>query len=65
MAQPAGKPDPRRLVDRLYRAVLSRPATLEEKRLGPGAAGRFADLSDGLKDMCWALVVSPEFQFIK
>jgi hypothetical protein len=65
VAQPAGKPDPRGLVDRLYRSVLSRPATLEEKRLGQALLGASPALSDGLKDIAWALVVSPEFQFIK
>ncbi len=63
VAVPAGKPDPRRLVDRLYRAMLSRPATLDEKRLGQALLA--ASPADGLKDICWALAVSPEFQFIK
>jgi hypothetical protein len=65
VAQPAGKPDPKQLVDRLYRSVLSRPASPEEKRLGQALLGASPALSDGLKDICWALVVSPEFQFIK
>ncbi|HEX4145681.1 MAG TPA: DUF1549 and DUF1553 domain-containing protein [Pirellulales bacterium] len=65
VAQPAGKPDPKALVDRLYRSILSRPATLEEKRLGQALLSASPSLSDGLKDIGWALVVSPEFQFIK
>ena len=65
VAQPAGKPDPKRLVDRLYRSVLSRPASPEEKRLGQALLAASPTLTDGLKDICWALAVSPEFQFIK
>jgi hypothetical protein len=64
-ATPAGKPDAKRLVDRVYRAMLSRPANAEEKRLGQALLSASPNVSDGLKDICWALAVSPEFQYIK
>jgi Protein of unknown function (DUF1553)/Protein of unknown function (DUF1549) len=62
---PAGKPDVKRLVDRIYRTLLSRPATPDEKRLGQELLAVSPHLADGLKDICWALAVSPEFQYIK
>ncbi|HTU25647.1 MAG TPA: DUF1549 and DUF1553 domain-containing protein [Pirellulales bacterium] len=65
VAQPTGKTDAKQLVDRVYRSLLSRPATVEEKRLGQALLAASTSTSEGLKDMCWALVVSPEFQFIK
>ncbi len=64
IAKPPRQPDLKRLTDQLYRRVLSRPASNEEKRLGQALLAG-GDLPDGLGDMYWALLVSPEFQFIK
>lgn len=57
--------DPRRLIDQLYQAVLSRHATNDEKRLGKEFLDGAGSLSDGLHDMLWALVCSPEFQYVR
>jgi hypothetical protein len=57
--------EPTRIVDRLYRSVLSRPATLDEKRLGKAFLVTSPAIADALRDMLWALFVSPEFQYIK
>ncbi len=65
VAKPLRKQDLKRLTDRLYRAVLSRPASSAEKRLGQAFLSTQPDLTDGVKDMFWALIVSPEFQFIQ
>jgi hypothetical protein len=64
VAAAAGQ-DPRRLVDRLYRAALCRPATVAEKNLGRAYLQASDSPDDGLKDMLWALVCGPEFQYIK
>lgn len=64
-AETSGKQDPRRLVDRLYRAVLNRPATAAERNAGRAFLQGADSQSDGIKDMFWALVCSPEFQYIK
>lgn len=53
------------VVDRFYRAVLSRPATADEKRAGQAFLGSYALTTEGLRDLVWALVCSPEFQYIK
>jgi hypothetical protein len=55
----------RRVVDRLYRAALSRPATLEEKKLGQVLIASADSPQQGLVDLVWTLFVSPEFQYIK
>jgi hypothetical protein len=55
----------RKAVDRLYRATLSRPATLEEKKLGQTMIMSAGSPQEGLVDLAWALFVSPEFQYIK
>ena len=60
-----GKPNCRKVVDRLYRSTLSRPATLEEKKLGQVLIASADSPQQGLADMLWALFVSPEFQYIK
>jgi hypothetical protein len=57
--------DPRRLVDRLYRAVLSRGATAAEKNAGRAYLLAADSSDDAVKDMLWALVCSPEFQYVK
>jgi hypothetical protein len=61
----AGKQDPRRLVDRLYRAALSRPATTPEKNAGRVMLQAAESPDEGMQDVLWALVCSPEFQYIK
>lgn len=61
----AARQDPRRLVDRLYRAALSRPASVTEKNLGRAYLQASEAPEDGLRDMFWALVCGPEFQYVK
>jgi len=61
----AGKQDPRRLVDRLYRAALSRAATTPEKNVGRAMLQAAESADEGMQDVLWALVCSPEFQYIK
>jgi hypothetical protein len=61
----AGRQDPRRLVDRLYRSVLSRPASVAEKNAGRDYLLAAESSEEGVKDILWALVCSPEFQYIK
>ncbi len=59
------KADARRVIDKLYRTALSRPATVEEKRLGREFLMSSGALNERLGDLLWALVCSPEFQYIK
>jgi hypothetical protein len=61
----SARQDPRRLADRLYRAVLSRPASVGEKNAARAYLHAADSQAEGLKDMFWALVCSPEFQYIK
>ncbi|HEV3138266.1 MAG TPA: DUF1549 domain-containing protein, partial [Pirellulales bacterium] len=61
----ATRRDPRQLVDRLYRAALSRGASVAEKNAGRAFLQSADSPEEGLKDMLWALVCSPEFQYIK
>jgi hypothetical protein len=65
LADVAARWDARRLVDRLYRATLSRPSTVAERRLGRAYLQASESPAEGLRDMLWALVCSPEFQYIK
>ncbi|MEX2112866.1 MAG: DUF1553 domain-containing protein [Pirellulales bacterium] len=60
-----GRQDPRRLVDRLYRAALSRPATTDEKNLGRAFLQAAGSPEEGFRDVLWTLVCSGEFQYIK
>ncbi len=64
-ADAPGRQDPRRAVDRLYRAALSRPATVAEKNVGRAYLQGAESQAEAMKDMLWALVCSPEFQYIK
>ncbi|HEY2893218.1 MAG TPA: DUF1549 domain-containing protein [Pirellulales bacterium] len=59
------KADARQLVDKLYRGVLSRPATVAEKNAGRAYLQASESATEGLQDMFWALVCAPEFQYIK
>jgi hypothetical protein len=61
----ASRQDPRRLVDRLYRAALSRPANVPEKNAGRAFLQSAESPTEGMKDLLWALVCSPEFQYLK
>ncbi len=63
-AKPFAKGDLRAVVDRMYRSILSRGATLDEKKAGQ-AFLTGVEFSEGLRDLAWALVCSPEFIFIK
>ena len=65
LKKPPARGDPRRLVDQLYQTVLSRHATNDEKRIGKDFLADAESLADGLHDMLWALVCSPEFQYVK
>ncbi len=64
-AYEVGRGKERRLVDQLYRSVLSRPATAAEKNAGRAFLLSGESEEESLKDMLWALVCSPEFQYIK
>ncbi len=61
----SGRVDERRLVDRLYRTVLSRPATTEERNTGREHLLAAGSPAEGLTDLFWALVCSPEFQYLR
>jgi hypothetical protein len=61
----AARKDARQAVDRLYRATLSRPATAAEKNAGRSYVQGADSPAEALKDVLWALVCSPEFQYIK
>jgi hypothetical protein len=65
VVKPLRKQDLKKLIDRLYRIVLSRPASNDEKRIGQAFLAGESSLNDGVKDVYWTLVVSPEFQFIR
>jgi hypothetical protein len=65
LSAPPARQDPRRVVDPLYVAVLSRHATAAEKKLGKEFLVAAASLDEGLRDLLWALVCGPEFQYIK
>jgi len=61
----AARGDPRRLVDRLYRSTLGRGATTAERNAGKAFVEAAASPDEAAKDILWALVASPEFQYIK
>ena len=63
--KPVVRRDPRRLVDQLYLAVLSRHATAEEKKHAGDWFASDDALEDASRDLLWALLCSPEFQYIK
>lgn len=58
--KPAVRHEPRRLVDQLYLTVLSRRTTVAEKKL----AADWVNDEEGTRDLMWALICSPEFQYI-
>jgi len=57
--------DQRRLVDLAYRAVLSRSASPEERNAGREFLTASRDIQAGYRDLLWALVCSPEFQYLQ
>lgn len=57
--------DASRAVDRIYRTILSRSATSDERRQGGSFVKTSSSLIDGLRDVQWVLLCSPEFQYIK
>jgi hypothetical protein len=57
--------DSRRLVDVAYRTVLSRGATPEERNAGREFLGASSDMLSAYRDLLWALVCSPEFQYLQ
>ncbi len=61
----SAKKDARAAVDKLYRATLCRGATTAEKTAGRNYVQAADSPVEGLKDVLWALVCSPEFQYIK
>lgn len=52
------------LADYLYLHLLARKPTQAEKRIALGMLGAQAPSRVGVEDLFWALLVSPEFQFI-
>ncbi|MEX0677054.1 MAG: DUF1553 domain-containing protein [Pirellulales bacterium] len=65
LAADAARQDPRRLVDGLYRAALSRRASVAERNAGRVYLLAADSPEEAMKDMLWALVCSPEFQYIQ
>lgn len=63
--KPAVRHDPRRLVDQLYLAALSRHATNDEKKRGADWFGDDESLDEASRDLLWALLCSPEFQYLQ
>ncbi len=69
LQSPLGKTDPERVIDALFRRAFAREATASEKELLVPLIKDRGDDSDARKqswaDLCWILVMSPEFQFIQ
>ncbi|HWA97605.1 MAG TPA: DUF1553 domain-containing protein [Pirellulales bacterium] len=63
--KPIRKVDLPRVVDRLYRSVLSRPPTADERRLAQAYLAANDAYIESVKDMYWALICSPEFVWVK
>jgi hypothetical protein len=64
-SEAAARKDARAVVDRLYRAVLSRGASPAEKNAGREYLQSADSAGEGMKDILWSLVCSSEFQYIK
>jgi len=64
-AKPLPKTNLPSAIDQLYRKVLSRPATADEKKAGTQFLQTFETVNDGVRDVYWSLIVCPEFQYIK
>ena len=52
------------LVDRLYQHLLSREPSAPEREIALAMLGESKPAQPGVEDLLWALLVSPEFQFI-
>lgn len=52
------------LADYLYQYLLSRAPTDEERAIAIGMLGSPKPTNEGTEDLLWALLMSPEFQFI-
>ncbi len=65
LEKPIRKTDFPRVVDRVYRSVLSRPPTNEEKRLAQAFLTAAVVPAEGVKDLMWTLLCSPEFQYLR
>lgn len=59
------KTDLPKLIDRIYRTVLTRPPTNDERRLALAFLSVGTDYAANVKDLYWALFCSPEFQYLK
>ncbi len=63
--KPSVRRDPRRVLDQLYLSTLTRHATSEERRFAKEALPPGDSQDEAIRDWLWALVCSPEFQYIK
>jgi hypothetical protein len=60
-APPPGTRSPAELVERLYLHLLSRRPEAAERRIALSMAGK----PGGVEDLLWAMLMSPEFQYIR
>ncbi|HEX3869818.1 MAG TPA: DUF1549 domain-containing protein [Pirellulales bacterium] len=63
--KPIRKVDLPKLIDRLYRSILTRPPTYDERKLALAFLSASTTPADGVKDMMWSLLCSPEFQYMR
>lgn len=64
--RPAPISDPTSIVKRVYEAAYSRPPAEAELRIALGLVDRSGRVDrEGLQDLLWAVVMSPEFQYIR
>lgn len=61
VVQPQPTTDTNRLVTTLYRHAFGRPPSNRERQI----ARQMASSTDGLEDLLWSLVLSPEFQYVR
>jgi hypothetical protein len=61
VAQPQPTTDTQRLISRLYRHAYGRLPSNKERQI----ARQMASSTDGLEDLLWSLVLSPEFQYVR
>jgi hypothetical protein len=65
LEKPLRKVDYPKTVDRLYRSVLTRVPTPDERKLAIAFLSAATVPAEGVKDLYWALLCSPEFQYIR
>jgi hypothetical protein len=58
------KESPAELVSSLYERILTREATPEEMEISTDVLGA-KPRAEAVEDLCWALFMSPEFQYIR